>query len=141
MSRHGVLEPDPQRGSVTLEFVVIIPLLMMLVWVAMQLVMVFFANRVALAAAQQGVRTATDRVGSVAAAERRSRLYLDELGRTLLLHPRVQASRTADAARVEVTGQARQLIPLFVRLHVVQVAETPRERFRTIGQEGSGSNE
>ena len=124
------MDSDGQRGSVTLEFVVIFPLLMLLVWIAMQFVMVFFANRVALAAAQEGVRTARDRAGSVAAAERRSRRYLDEIGSTLLLHPEVRASRTADTARVQVTGQAQQLIPLFVRLHVVQVAESPRERFR-----------
>jgi Flp pilus assembly protein TadG len=130
MPRRSALRADGQQGSVTLEFVVIVPLLMLLVWIAMQLVMVFFANRVALSAAQEGVRTARDRAGSTTAAEQRSRRYLVELGSTLLLHPQVRASRTADSARVEVTGQAQQLIPFFVRLHIVQVAESPRERFR-----------
>jgi Flp pilus assembly protein TadG len=136
MPRRSLLDSDGQRGSVTLEFVVIVPLLMLLVWIAMQFVMVFFANRVALAAAQEGVRTARDRAGSITAAERRSRRYLDELGSTLLLHPEVRASRTADTARVEVTGQAQQLVPLFVRLHVVQAVESPRERFRPTPLEG-----
>jgi hypothetical protein len=56
--------------------------------------------------------------------------YLDQLGSTLLLHPQVRASRSADVARVEVVGQAQQLVPFFARLRVVQVVESPRERFR-----------
>jgi hypothetical protein len=42
----------------------------------------------------------------------------------------VRTSRTPDVARVKVTGQAQQLIPLLGRLRVVQVAKSPRERFR-----------
>jgi hypothetical protein len=42
---------DGQGGSVTLELVGIFPLLMLLVWIGMQLVLVFFATRVALSAA------------------------------------------------------------------------------------------
>src|SRR5919197_4180507 len=97
------LKPGDQRGSVTLEMVVAYPLLMLLVWVGMQLVLVFFANRVALSAAQEGVRAARERTGSTAGAELHAQRYLDQLGNTLLLHPQVRASRTADVARVEVT--------------------------------------
>src|SRR6266545_4030130 len=79
------LRPDHQRGSVTLELVVVFPLLMLLVWIGMQLVLVFFANRVALSAAQEGARAARQRTGSVATAERRTQRYLDQLGSTLLL--------------------------------------------------------
>jgi TadE-like protein len=122
--------PDSQRGSVTLELVVIFPALMLLMWIGMQLVLVFFANRIALSAAQEGVRAARQREGSVAVAERRAQRYLDQLGSTLLLHPQVRASRTADVARVEVTGRAQQLVPFWSRVRVVQVAESPRERFR-----------
>lgn len=122
--------PGRQRGSVTLELVVIFPLLMLLVWIGMQLVLVFFANRVALSAAQEGVRAARERTGSVTIAERRAQRYLDQLGSTLLLHPQVRASRTADVATVQVSGQAQQLVPFLAHLRVVQVAESPRERFR-----------
>jgi len=124
------VRPGHQRGSVTLELVVVFPVLMLLVWIGMQLVLVFFANRVALSAAQEGVRAARERTGSTTVAERRAQRYLDQLGSTLLLHPQVRASRTADAARVEVSGHAQQLVPFFARLRVVQVAESPRERFR-----------
>jgi Flp pilus assembly protein TadG len=130
MPRKCTQRPDGQRGSVTLEMVVAFPLLMLLVWVGMQLVLVFFANRVALSAAQEGVRAARQRTGSLATAERRAQRYLDQLGGTLLLHPQVRASRTAEVARVEVTGQAQQLVPLLARLRVIQVVESPRERFR-----------
>ncbi|SRR6266498_631766 len=122
---------DQQRGSVTLELVVIFPVLMLLVWVGMQLVLVLFANRVALSAAQEGVRAARAHSGTVAAAEQRTHRSLDQLGNTLLLHPQVQASRTAEIARVEVAGHAQQLVPLFARLRVVQVVQSPRERFRS----------
>ncbi len=127
---------DRQRGSVTLELMVVFPLVLLLVWIGMQLVLVFFANRVALAAAQEGVRAASQRGGSVAAAEQRADRVLAQLGSTLLLHPQVHASRTADTARVEVTGTPQQLIPLFADLRVVQIAQSPRERFRAATEGG-----
>ena len=130
MPRNHIPRPSCHRGSVTLEFVVIFPILMLLVWIGMQLVLVFFANRVALSAAQEGVRAARERTGTVTAAQRRTQRYLDQLGRTLLLRPQVRVSRTADVARVQVTGRAQQLVPFLARLRVVQVAESPRERFR-----------
>jgi len=116
---------------VTLELVVVFPVLMLLVWVGMQLVLVLFANRVALAAAQEGMRAARAHSGTVAAAEQRTHRSLDQLGSTLLLHPQVQASRTAEIARVQVSGRAQQLVPLFARLRVIQVVQSPRERFRS----------
>ncbi len=115
----------------TLELVVVFPVLMLLVWVGMQLVLVLFANRVALAAAQEGMRAARAHSGTVAAAEQRTHRSLDQLGSTLLLHPQVQASRTAEIARVQVSGRAQQLVPLFARLRVIQVVQSPRERFRS----------
>jgi Flp pilus assembly protein TadG len=133
MTRPRATRRSRDEGSITLEFAVIVPLLMLLVWIAIQFVMVFFANRVALSAAQEGVRTARARAGSISAAEQRSRRYLDELGGTLLLHPQVRALRTPDRAQIQVSGQAQQLIPFFVRLRVVQVAQSPLEQFRSPG--------
>jgi Flp pilus assembly protein TadG len=118
-----------ERGQATTELVVVFPVVMLLVWIAFQFAFVFLANRVALAAAEEGARAARVYSGSAAAGQTRAQRFLSELGSHLLLDPQVQASRGTDTARVVVTGHAQQLVP-GMRARVSRAVEGPVERFR-----------
>ena len=107
------------------------PLVLLLVWIGFQLVFVFFANRVALAAAEEGARAARSYTGSAAAGDARAHKFLTELGSGVLVEPTVRAYRTPERAGVVVEGRAQQLVPgLSMVLRVHRAAEGPVERFR-----------
>ena len=114
-----------------MEFIVAFPLVLLLVWIGFQLVFVFFANRVALAAAEEGARAARSYTGSAAAGDARAHKFLTELGPGVLAQPTVRAYRTPERAGVVVEGRAQQLVPgLTMVLQVHRAAEGPVERFR-----------
>ena len=120
-----------ERGLATVEFLVAFPLVLLLVWIGFQLVFVFFANRVALAAAEEGARAARSYTGSAAAGDARAHRFLDELGSGVLRQPTVQAYRTTERAGVVVEGRPQQLVPgLGMVVRVRRVVEGPVERFR-----------
>jgi Flp pilus assembly protein TadG len=121
-----------ERGFATVEFIVAFPLVLLLVWIGFQLVFVFFANRVALAAAEEGARAARSYTGSAAAGDARAHRFLTELGSGVLVDPTVRAYRTPERAGVVVEGRAQQLVPglRMVVLRVHRAAEGPVERFR-----------
>jgi Flp pilus assembly protein TadG len=100
-----------ERGFATVEFIVAFPLVLLLVWIGFQLVFVFFANRVALAAAEEGARAARSYSGSAAAGDARAHKFLTELGSGVLVEPTVRAYRTPERAGVVVEGRAQQLVP------------------------------
>jgi hypothetical protein len=118
-----------ERGTITLEAVVIYPLVLLLAWIGMQFALVFLANRVALASAEEGAAAARTRAGTVIAGEHRAHRYLDVLGTGLLTTPTVRVMRTLDTVTVQVSGQAQRIVPGFP-LHVTQTAHSPTERFR-----------
>ena len=100
-----------ERGFATVEFIVAFPLVLLLVWIGFQLVFVFFANRVALAAAEEGARAARSYTGSATAGDTRAHKFLTELGSGVLVEPTVRAYRTPERAGVVVEGRAQQLVP------------------------------
>jgi Flp pilus assembly protein TadG len=118
-----------ERGQATMEFIVVFPVVLLLVWIAFQFAFIFLANRVALAAAEEGARAARVYSGTAAAGQTRAQRFLSELGTHLLLNPQVQSSRGTDTARVVVTGHAQQVVP-GLQLRVSRAAEGPVERFR-----------
>jgi Flp pilus assembly protein TadG len=122
---------NDDQGFATVEFIVAFPLVLLLVWIGFQLVFVFFANRVALAAAEEGARAARSYTGSAAAGDARAHKFLAELGSGVLVEPTVRAYRTPERAGVVVEGRAQQLVPgLSMVLQVHRAADGPVERFR-----------
>jgi Flp pilus assembly protein TadG len=120
-----------ERGALAVEFAVVFPVLLLVVWIGFQLAFVFLANRVALAAAEEGARAARSYTGSAAAGDARAHRFLAELGSGVLLQPTVQAYRTAERAGVVVEGRPQQLVPgLGMVVRVRRVVEGPVERFR-----------
>ncbi len=118
-----------EQGTITLEAVVIYPLVLLIAWIGMQLALVFLANRVALASAEEGARAARARAGTVTAGEQRANRYLDVLGAGLVTTPTVEVVRTVDTVTVQVSGQAQRIVPGFP-VRVTQAIHSPTERFR-----------
>jgi hypothetical protein len=136
--------PDRQRsrrgeqGTITLEAIVIYPLVLLIAWIGMQLALVFLANRIALASAEEGARAARSHAGSISAGEERAHRYLGVLGSGLLTRSTVQVERAADTVTVQVSGQAQRIVPAFP-VHVTQAVHSPTERFRAISREFGNS--
>ena len=106
----------------------IIPGMLVLVMTVAQFVVYFHAYHLANAAAQEGVRAAQLADGSEDGARLQTQDFLAQAGPRLVLLPQVDVVRGVDSARVEVRGQAPQVIPgISVAIHAV--ASGPVERF------------
>ena len=134
--RHGRAGAAPARGSergfVTLELVVLFPVVLLVIFGVIQGALFFHGRNVALAAAEQGVRAArTDGQSAPAptatAQARQFLLDTDELANftDLTITPAV----TATEVRLTVTGRTVSLLPGLPGPQVSATASGPRERF------------
>jgi len=117
--------------------VIVLPALLFLIFLGIQFALWFHASHVALAAAQEGARTA--RVADVVdgasagqaqqAAHDRASQFLGEVAPTLIKNSQVVASVDTDRVVVDVRGDGISIVPGFaVRIH--EHSEGPVERFR-----------
>jgi Flp pilus assembly protein TadG len=117
-----------ERGVTSVELVVITPVLLSLILLVVQVGLYFHASHIALAAAEEGARSARSLHGSAATGEARANRFVNALGGGLIRAPVVTASRGPTTARVEVRGQVATVVP-GLRLAVDRVVESPVERF------------
>lgn len=119
-------------GSVSLELVIIFPLVLILMFVGFQYALWYHARNVALAAAQEGLRTERAENGTEALGQQRAYDFLDRAGgNSLLTGVIVVPDRKTTEARITVTGYALDILPLFDLPQVRQTAVGPVERFTT----------
>lgn len=118
-----------EDGSSTVEVVIVFPLLILTLMLVFQFAFWYHARHVALAAAEEGARAARVDTGTAAAGAARAERFLGDLGPSVMVNPKVSASRNLDVARVEVSGQARNVVP-GLRLPIRQASQGPIERFR-----------
>lgn len=118
-----------EEGSSTVEVVIVFPLLILTLMLVFQFAFWYHARHVALAAAEEGARAARVDTGTAAAGAARAERFVRDLGSSVIVNPKVSASRNLDVARVEVSGQARNVVP-GLRLPIRQVSQGPIERFR-----------
>jgi Flp pilus assembly protein TadG len=118
-----------EEGSSTVEVVIVFPLLILTLMLVFQFAFWYHARHVALAAAEEGARAARVDTGTAAAGAARAERFVRDLGPSVIVNPKVSASRNLDVARVEVSGQARNVVP-GLRLPIRQVSQGPVERFR-----------
>jgi Flp pilus assembly protein TadG len=118
-----------EDGSSTVEVVIVFPLLILTLMLVFQFAFWYHARHVALAAAEEGARAARVDTGTAAAGAARAERFVRDLGSSVIVNPKVSASRNLDVARVEVSGQARNVVP-GLRLPIRQVSQGPVERFR-----------
>src|SRR5512139_923215 len=99
------------RGAVTVEAVIALPVLMLTVAACIQVAPLFFARAIAHAAAQEGVRAARAEHASRAAAGPVAERYAVRTAGGFLGSVTASAETDATTVRVTVTGRALSLVP------------------------------
>lgn len=116
------------RGSVSAELVIAIPLVLFMLLAIVQFALWSHATHIAQAAAAQGLAACRAQDGTTADGQASAQQLLDELGRGPLTGTNVSASRTANSASIQITGMTTMVIPL-LHLPVHAEAAGPVERF------------
>lgn len=125
---------DRQRGSATLELVIIFPLLLAVVTAVVQFGLWFHARSLALVAAQEGVTAARIYAADPGAGAATAQAVLDARAGDTLVDTRVTTSRPATGqVAITVTGRALTIVPGVPALTVSQSAQGPLERFTVEG--------
>lgn len=125
MSRRPATQ-DKQRGSVTLEMVIIFPALLIMLFAAVQTGLWFHARNIAMTAAQEGARAAAAYNSSSSEGSSVAASYAIEAGGR---SPQVSVTRTSTLTTVTVTLDGFTLIPgVLPQLTIEQSATMPLER-------------
>lgn len=125
--RLDALRRRPERGSSVVEWVLLTPVLLLLVFAIIQFALLWHAEQVAQAAASQALSATRIQGGTQAAGQREAQRILDQLAGRTLPTRQITVTRTATAATVRVTGTAQSILPFFT-LHVHAEAAGPTER-------------
>lgn len=117
-----------QRGSVTIQLVILMPALFAVMFLGLQAALYHHARTVALAAAQEGARDAGAESGTREAGVQTAREFVRAAGGSdVMTDVSITGSLTATTASVTVTGTSLSVIPGW-RLSVRQSASVPVER-------------
>ena len=117
-----------ERGSSSVEMVIALPLVLTVLFLAVQAGMWFYARSIALAAAQSGARTSSMLNSTLQAGLADAQSFATEVGGTTLTGVTVTGDRSATSTTLTVTGHTVRLVP-FMDLTVSQVATLPVERY------------
>ncbi|MEV4170175.1 TadE family protein [Nonomuraea sp. NPDC049709] len=119
------------RGSVTAEAMITLPVVMSAILACMQVCLLFFAQSVALAAAQHGVRAARAYGASHGSGAGVAKRYAEQTASGFLTS--ISAASTGDAStvRIVVRGHSLSLVPFLPSIDVSEEAAGPIERFTT----------
>lgn len=123
---------DRDRGSVTTEAVIIVPVVVILTMVIVQFVLVWHGRHVAQAAAQTAARSAASYQSTAALGRSDADAYLRQVAPNLLPDRDVQVDRTATTVSVSVTADVLTVIP-FGSFSVHEKASAPVEAFTAPG--------
>ena len=116
-----------ERGSVTVEMVVLMPVLLTTLFGGIQAGVVFHARHIAIAAAQEGARTAAAYQASLPdGVSTATNAAADRAGQTLT-GIKVTGQRTTTRVSITVQGNAISLLP-GVSWPIEQTATLPVER-------------
>jgi Flp pilus assembly protein TadG len=120
--------PANDRGSATVQLVVLMPALFLLMFTGMQAALIYHARTVAIAAAQEGARTAAALYSSAAAGDGAAEQFIASAGGEGVLRSiAVTATRDATTASVVVAGTTMSVVPGW-KPQIVQSASAPVER-------------
>ncbi|GGM10050.1 TadE/TadG family type IV pilus assembly protein [Nakamurella endophytica] len=123
---------DPDRGSATVEAVLIVPIVVVLTMVVVQSVLLWHGRHVAQAAAQIAARSAAAYQGTAAFGQADGDAYLQQVAANLLPGRDVQVVRAATTVTVTVHADVLSVIP-FGRFTVDESASAPVEAFTAAG--------
>ena len=115
------------RGSVSIELVILLPALFALMFLGMQAALIYHARTVAIAAAQEGARAAGAEHGREADGIGAANDFLAEAGgEDVITGTSATANRTSTTATVTVTGFSLSVIPGW-KVRITQSASVPVE--------------
>ncbi len=117
-----------ERGSASVELVILLPALFALLFLGMQAALFYHARTVAIAAAQEGARAAGGEHGSESDGTQAAAAFVkDAGGDDVLPGATTSATRTTTTATVVVRGHSLSVIPGWSPT-IRQVASVPVER-------------
>jgi Flp pilus assembly protein TadG len=117
-----------ERGSVSIELVILLPALFAVMFLGMQAALFYHARTVAIAAAQEGARAAGGEHGNESVGVQAAAAFVQEAGGDdVLSGTTTTANRTATTVTVVVEGHSLSVIPGWSPV-VRQVASVPVER-------------
>ena len=117
------------RGSASLELVVVFPVLLLLIFGGIQGALYYYGRSIALAAAQEGSRSAAAQNGSLGAGNAAAITFITRAGGTDVLQgSQVSSSRSATDATVTVHGSSLSILPFWGGPTITQSASAPLER-------------
>jgi Flp pilus assembly protein TadG len=123
---------DGERGSSSVEFAILFPVIVGLLLAGPQLAMWHFARQAAEAAAQAGARAASVSEATGGAGQQAAATYLARLGTGTITSYSVSEEGTATTVSVHVVAQVPNVIPLPGFSPTVDVTvERGKERFTT----------
>lgn len=124
-----------QRGSVSIELVILLPALFAVMFLGMQAALFHHARTVAIAAAQEGARAAGAEQGRESDGIGAANDFIAEAGGDdVFTGTAATASRTTTAATVTVTGYSLSVIPGW-KVRITQSASVPVERLTAPSRE------
>ena len=117
-----------ERGSVTVELIILLPALFAVMFLGMQAALFHHARAVAIAAAQEGAHAAASETGrDVDGVPAATAFIADAGGTDVLTASRATATRSATTVSVTVRGRSLSVIPGWSPT-VTQSASLPVER-------------
>lgn len=125
-TRLARLREQPERGSVSLELVLAVPLLLLLILMVAQFTLFYFGAEAAHTAASQAVAVARAQGATDTTGQTQGQAILDQVAAGTLPQRRITVTRGVVEATADVTGTVQSLIPGF-HLHVSAHAAAPLE--------------
>ena len=127
-ARAGPARLSDDRGSATVQIVVLMPALFLLMFTGMQAALIYHARTVAIAAAQEGARAAAAQYATAEAGDLAAEQFIASAGgEDVLRGVTVTVTRDATTASVVVTGTTMSVVPGWVP-QIAQSASAPVER-------------
>ncbi len=115
-----------ERGSASVQLVVLLPVLIGIVFLALQAALYYYARTAALAAAETGARALAAEKGTTTACQTAATQLLGQVG-DALTHTSVSCTRAGTTVTVEVHGQALSVVAGWQQT-ITQSATLPVER-------------
>lgn len=117
-----------QRGAVSVQLVVLVPVLMLILLTIIQFALVQHAHHIAQSAAARALAAARVQNGTAGDGDARARQVLAAISGDVLTDPKITVTWTADRVRVEITGTVIAVVP-GTTLRVRAVAAGPVDKW------------
>ena len=115
-----------ERGAVSIQMVVLMPVLFAIAFTGLQAGLYFYGRDAAMAAATTGARAAAAEHGTPVDCQGAARAFISSLG-DVLTSPEISCARTATRVEVRVSGVTLSVIPGW-QPRVTQSTNLPVER-------------